>query len=325
MAPFGGGGGGAGALGGGGEGGSGGLGGAAGAAGALASDAKSAQGKSGSPGGGAPSASGGPSAGTSASGGSGAKTSAANAPAAKTAAAKTSSGRSAAWSPARTAAASPLPPLEPFPSKNGVPVLAGSGSSLQPAGDVYALKPNGPRVVAVDVLRRDHPLNASASASAASKPPPPEVFVAKADIDADGVGGAWSQDSTGRPHTALQRLDGTSLDPTKIPYIVIPGDYREYHPQVSLGDYAMVSYKGKTVFGVVGDIGPKGVIGEVSMLLAASIGINPDPNRGGVKSASVKYVIFPESGGKAVPGDAATIEKNGARTAAQRGVTFGAG
>lgn len=79
---------------------------------------------------------------------------------------------------------------------------------------------------------------------------------------------------------------------------------------------AAAVYKDKVVYGVVGDLGPAGIIGEASYRMAELLGINPHPSTGGVSGAVVDFVVFP--GVKASP-----IENNA--TAVAKGQQAAAG
>jgi hypothetical protein len=58
-----------------------------------------------------------------------------------------------------------------------------------------------------------------------------------------------------------------------------------------MGSVAAVIYDGKIEYGIVGDIGPKTILGEASYAMAKNLGINPNPSTGGTDSG-VTYVIF---------------------------------
>lgn len=165
-------------------------------------------------------------------------------------------------------------------------------------GGMFKSSPDGPADVPTMVY-------VTANGSRAIK------FKAKFAIDADGAGDAWKGDRTGQPQTALQYKDGTSLNPRTLPFIVVPTDFQKTHPTVKLGDYAAVTYGAKTLYAIVGDKGPAGVLGEGSMALAAGLGINPDPNRGGITRKDVEYVILPGSRDAEPPRDAAAIQTQG--------------
>jgi len=147
----------------------------------------------------------------------------------------------------------------------------------------------------------------------------PVAFTADMDIDADGAGGAWKGDRTGQSQTSLRYSTGESLNPSALPFVVIPLDFPKLFPDVGLGDYSAVSYKGKTVYGIVGDFGPRGVVGEASINMAASLGINPDPNRGGT-GGGVNYVLFPKTRDPEPPRDAQAIQQRGAQILQEHGL-----
>lgn len=83
-----------------------------------------------------------------------------------------------------------------------------------------------------------------------------------------------------------------SLDPTVVPYWVLPGGYK--HAQK--GDLALVSrvVNGEKLaqWAIGGEVGPAGKFGEGSVALALALKINPHGDKGGVGSG-VTYLIFP--------------------------------
>jgi hypothetical protein len=123
----------------------------------------------------------------------------------------------------------------------------------------------------------------------------PFVFVSKMTIDTDGAGDAWKHDPAGQPETSLRYPDQSSLDPSKIPYFVLPLGLAERHPGVRLGDVAAVIYKGRVAYAIYGDEGPPQKIGEGSIALARELGIDADPVVGGADEG-VEFVVFPGSG-----------------------------
>lgn len=175
-------------------------------------------------------------------------------------------------------------------AKTGSPAV-GEGV---PSGKKFSLSRGGPEVIETRLFRT-------------KKNVPVVGFTAKMDIDGDGPGGGRDGDPTYQKETAY-KPNGVSLNARVVPFIVIPGDFSKAHDNVALGDYAAVTYGGKTTFALVGDIGPKGVLGEGSPALARSVGINPSPVSGGVKSASVRYLILPGSVRKPIPVTAAEIQ-----------------
>ncbi|MER6129364.1 glycoside hydrolase family 75 protein [Streptomyces sp. NPDC001795] len=120
------------------------------------------------------------------------------------------------------------------------------------------------------------------------------------DIDCDGRPGTLCNARTD-PYfsatTAYLQSDGRYLSAETLPYIVVPGastiwDHREYG--VRGGSLAAVIYQGRVQYAVVGDIGPKEVIGEASYATAKALGIRPDPRTGGADSG-VTYIVFRNS------------------------------
>lgn len=137
------------------------------------------------------------------------------------------------------------------------------------------------------------------------------TFESKLAIDTDGTGPAWKTDPAGQAETSLRYPGGASLDPSEIPYFVLPLGFERTEPKMRLGDLAAVTYQGKTAFALYGDEGPRGQIGEGSIALARALGIDADPVTGGVEEGVV-FVLFPGSGDGA-PLDSAEIARRGAR------------
>ena len=136
----------------------------------------------------------------------------------------------------------------------------------------------------------------------------PIVVRAGMAIDNDGqIADARQADRIRRqrdPHhqseTSLRYRDGGSLDPTAIPYIVVPSRQKGL-----LGDLAVVSYRGRSIAAVVGDCGPR--YGEASVALADALGVNSHGVTGGIASG-VTYVIYPRSG-QGRPADAGHLKQ----------------
>lgn len=125
----------------------------------------------------------------------------------------------------------------------------------------------------------------------------PTLFQSGMAIDADGAGDAWRSDPWGQPATSLRYPDGRSLDPTEVPYFVLPIGFTALHPDVRLGDLAAIVFENRIVYAIWGDAGPRGKLGEASIAAARALGINADPVRGGT-GAGVTYVVFPGSGSR---------------------------
>ena len=116
-------------------------------------------------------------------------------------------------------------------------------------------------------------------------------------VDADGASEAWKEDPWGQAQTSLTYRDQRSVDPTKLNDFVLPIGFDKLHPGMRIGDVAAVFYGGKVAYAIYADRGPRGRIGEGSIRLAQSLGINADPRRGGV-GGGVIYLVFPGSGTK---------------------------
>lgn len=110
------------------------------------------------------------------------------------------------------------------------------------------------------------------------------------------------------PRTSLTYRDGRSLNPTDVPFIVIPIGDRS----AKLGDFVVVEYEGRTALAVVGDRGPRNRFGEGSMALARSLGIDPSGTVGGVERG-VKFSFLGHGVGR--PASAAALRKSLAQKA----------
>ncbi|MFD3573032.1 glycoside hydrolase family 75 protein [Streptomyces sp. NPDC058644] len=101
--------------------------------------------------------------------------------------------------------------------------------------------------------------------------------------------------------TAFQESTGRQLSAERLPYVVVPGASRRWSHTahgITGGSVAAVIHQGKVLYAVVGDTGPKDLIGEASYAAAKSLGIRPDPRSGGT-DAGVTYIVF--EGPKASP------------------------
>ncbi|RSN35815.1 hypothetical protein DL990_06480 [Amycolatopsis sp. WAC 01416] len=138
------------------------------------------------------------------------------------------------------------------------------------------------------------------------------------DVDCDGQPTArcnkttdpWFQDGTAYP-----RSDGKALIADQTPYIVVPSISSTWNFEKSglkgAGSCAVI-YNNKVLYTVIGDTGPKDIIGEASYATAKALGINPDPKNGGVDSG-VTYICFKNS--KVSP-----IENHGKATSVGEGL-----
>ncbi|ONF66180.1 glycoside hydrolase family 75 protein [Amycolatopsis keratiniphila] len=120
------------------------------------------------------------------------------------------------------------------------------------------------------------------------------------DVDCDGQPTArcnkntdpWFQDGTAYP-----RSDGKALVADETPYIVVPSISSTWNFEKAglkgAGSCAVI-YNDKVLYTIIGDTGPKNIIGEASYATAKALGINPDPKNGGVDSG-VTYICFKNS------------------------------
>jgi hypothetical protein len=140
------------------------------------------------------------------------------------------------------------------------------------------------------------------------------VWIADLEIDCDGRATPGkcdlAHDSSYTNETAYHESTNQAYAAAETPYIVIPGDLS--YPGLKGNAVAAVIYKGKLTYAVVGDIGPKDVIGAASYACAAALDMNPSPATGGVAGKVVTYVTF--LGDTAVPRkpeDASEVKRMG--------------
>ncbi|WP_053668168.1 glycoside hydrolase family 75 protein [Streptomyces sp. NRRL B-1140] len=117
------------------------------------------------------------------------------------------------------------------------------------------------------------------------------------DIDCDGRPGTRCNVRTDpyfAASTAYSQSDGRPLSAERLPFIVVPApsrlwDYRDHG--IGGGSVVAVVYRDRVQYAVVGDAGPKGIIGEASYATAKALGIRADPHGGGAPSG-VTYIVF---------------------------------
>ncbi|MEV8316566.1 glycoside hydrolase family 75 protein [Streptomyces sp. NPDC059900] len=130
------------------------------------------------------------------------------------------------------------------------------------------------------------------------------LWTADMDIDCDGRPSTACNRRTDplfQDTTAFQESNGRQLSSEYLPYIVVPGaSSRWNHTKhgITGGSVAAVIHRDKVLYAVVGDTGPTDLIGEASYAAAKSLGISPDPRKGGT-AAGVTYLVF--DGPKASP------------------------
>lgn len=119
------------------------------------------------------------------------------------------------------------------------------------------------------------------------------TFTAKAAIDSDGIG-PHHGDRTAQDNTSLH-FNGKPLNADVDRYIVVPPAIILGVAGVVLGCQAEVtnSKNGKVTKAVVGDVGPRKKLGEISCATALALGLNPSPVDGGVDEHVIQYTLWP--------------------------------
>ncbi|MFE7853518.1 glycoside hydrolase family 75 protein [Streptomyces sp. NPDC057403] len=132
------------------------------------------------------------------------------------------------------------------------------------------------------------------------------------DIDCDGRAGPRCNRRTDplfSSLTAYQQSDGRHLSAERLPYIVVPAVSRIWNHRdhgVRGGSVAAVVYRDRVQYAVVGDVGPRDIIGEASYATARGLGITADPRHGGTASG-VTYIVFKDSQVKPIEDHAAAV------------------
>lgn len=118
-------------------------------------------------------------------------------------------------------------------------------------------------------------------------------FRAKAAIDSDGLGPHYG-DPTAQDQTSLKQ-GGKDLNADVDLFVVVPPAILNGVKGIVLGCAAFVLNlrNGKYSEAVVGDIGPRKKLGEISIALAKALGIPWNPNTGGEDAHLIEYVLFP--------------------------------
>ena len=114
-------------------------------------------------------------------------------------------------------------------------------------------------------------------------------FKGRGRVDNDGSGPA-NGDPYHQNDTSLHH-NGKPLNAEVDRFIVIPSQIIKMIAPIVLGSQAYVTYRGKTLPAVVGDIGPKSRLGECSTSLLRDFGINTNPNTGGIDTPELDYEI----------------------------------
>jgi hypothetical protein len=139
------------------------------------------------------------------------------------------------------------------------------------------------------------------------------------DAQIDGSGGETPGD-TFLPDTALHFADGKPLNAHHFPFAVIPMvrqidqsiSFERAPLKITLGDIGIAFWQKRRAAFVYGDRGPKWKkIGEGSINFADNLGINSDPNEGGIGANEVPpgviHIVFPGTSDVANPKDPRTL------------------
>ncbi|MFF3286220.1 glycoside hydrolase family 75 protein [Streptomyces sp. NPDC003023] len=219
-----------------------------------------------------------------------------------------------------------------------LPAAAQPGMPPPPAPGRHRAAPQTPVAAAALLARVEHCAQISRGRYATDRGRPANIPVcehdgavfwqADMDIDCDGRRTARCNRATDPSYqgtTAFAQSDGQYLDAEKLPFVVVPAPSRTWDYRssgVRGGSAAAMIHDGKVVYGVVGDTGPSGIIGEASYAAAEALGIDPDPARGGV-SSGVTYILFKDSKVTPIESHAAAVERG--EELARRFVAAGAG
>lgn len=116
------------------------------------------------------------------------------------------------------------------------------------------------------------------------------------DIDCDGGTSALCRsDPYYLPGTAAVDSQGNYLDASNLPFVVapLPSNGFDYQAEgLAMGTVVAILYNGQLEFAVIGDLGPRGVIGEGSAALADRLGINSHPVTGGASGNVATFIAF---------------------------------
>lgn len=121
----------------------------------------------------------------------------------------------------------------------------------------------------------------------------------------------WYQDQT-----SFETSKGKPFQADKTHYFVIPLPSSRFNYSsagIKPGSVAAVIYNNKVVYAVFADEGPSNIIGEASYATAQALGIDSDPENGGVDSG-VTYIVFPGSVPSPIESNSA-IDSKGASAA----------
>jgi hypothetical protein len=189
--------------------------------------------------------------------------------------------------------------------QGGVMSTSGAGGATAGAGGAGAGGGDVASALVAALEPCDDPWNATYEPDEGADEPPIPIcqltgaigWTADMDVDCDGKTTAQCNDDTDPsyyPETSATDSNGDPLDAASLPFVVIPlpnGAFDYEAAGLSLGSVVAVVYQGQIAYGVLGDEGPKSIIGEASYAMAASLGIDPDPAIGGADDG-VTYIAF---------------------------------
>jgi hypothetical protein len=139
------------------------------------------------------------------------------------------------------------------------------------------------------------------------------------DIDCDGVRTSHCNENTDpwyQNQTSFETSKGKSFQADSTHYFVIPLPSSRFSYSsngIKPGSVAAIIYNNKVVYAVFADEGPSNIIGEASYATAKALGIDSNPESGGVDSG-VTYIVFPGSVPSPVESNSA-IDSKGASAA----------
>jgi hypothetical protein len=118
------------------------------------------------------------------------------------------------------------------------------------------------------------------------------------DIDCDGVRTSNCNENTDpwyQDQTSFETSQGRPFQADSTHYFVIPLPSSRFSYSgngITPGSVAAIIYNNKVVYAVFADEGPNNIIGEASYATARALGIDSNPETGGVDSG-VTYIVFP--------------------------------
>jgi hypothetical protein len=117
------------------------------------------------------------------------------------------------------------------------------------------------------------------------------AFMGHGRIDDDGSGEAHN-DPYHQSDTSLHHF-GRPLNADVDFYAVLPEQLAREVAPIVLGCQGYATYKGTRYPLVLGDLGPRNRLGEISEALAIRMGINPNPNTGGDDNEDIFFEFYP--------------------------------